>query len=124
MRRILCEHQTYYEKTYSLNPGDSGLRRCPVVLHNRTRRHDDDNDTYGVSRHKHADPHQHNRDAPEHGWLRPLSWEFNLLGEGEALLVSFSFFARTDELPLETLALGRRFGFLFNCLTNDRRDRL
>ena len=61
-----CEHQTYYEKTYSLNSGHPSLRHGSVVLHDRTRHHDYD-DTYGDSRHAHSDQHQHDRDAPEHG---------------------------------------------------------
>ena len=44
MQRISCEHQTYYEKTYSPNPGDYSLRHGFVVLRDRTRYYDHDDD--------------------------------------------------------------------------------
>jgi len=69
LQRISCEHQTYYEKTYSPNPGDSSLRHGFVVLRDRTRYYDHYDDTDGVNRHTHPDNHQHYRNAPKYGRL-------------------------------------------------------
>jgi hypothetical protein len=43
LQRISCEHQTYYEKTYSPNPGDSSLRHGSIVLRDPGH-HDYDDD--------------------------------------------------------------------------------
>jgi len=116
LRRILCEQQTYYEKTYCPNPGDPNLRHGFVVLYDRCKRaryHNHD-DTYG-SRDAHPDQHQHYRDSPER---RLLGFEIRIVWKRRRLAPPFPC---TGAEPAE---LGRRFGFLFNCLTNDRRDRL
>ena len=105
-----------YEKTYSLNPGDSSLRHGSIVL--RDPGHHDYDDTDGVSRHTHPDHHEHYRNAPKYGRL--LTWESNLFRERKER------FARADrvEFSFAPPALGRGFSFLFNCLTNDLCDRL
>ena len=96
------------------------LSSCTTL--SRTRHHDHD-DAYGVSRHTHSDQHQHYRDAPEHGRL--LSSEIRIVTERETHRVSLFLLRREpSELAIGNLTLGRRFSFLFNCLTNDRRDRL
>ena len=61
--------KTYYEKTYSLNPGGPSLCHGFVVLHDssqRTRGYDHNDDAFRVSCDTDSDHDQHYRNAPEH----------------------------------------------------------
>ncbi len=130
---------TYYEKTYPVNPGNTGLHHASFLLYDRCERargcdHDDAHRNRCGAR---TNQHQHDSDPAKYGRL--LSWKFELIGKGDAQASPFlwgrpkgshlsepSGRRRTTTRKMRATRLPLHFDFdffFFRFLANDRGDR-